>query len=192
VDSIDGRQARDHIEMVERILVESSQRLCYGAEYFIVWGVYSAAITVSWGLIRTGALPLAAIWGQAALLVAAIVFTIVRSRMKRGEEPRRSLVQREFFNMLWLTLSVAFIVNLGAFNIFSGWAFAAIWSFAEAIVLLFIGLHGNRRAQICGVLVVVSIVIANFTGPQLTGFVLAAGMLAGYAGFGIAELLAGE
>jgi hypothetical protein len=192
MDPIDGRQARDHIEMVERILVESSQKLCHGAEYFIVWGVYSAAITVSWGLIRTGALPLAAIWGQAALLAAAIAFTIVRSRTKRGEEPRRSLVQREFFNMLWLTLSLAFIVNLGAFNIFSGWASAAIWSFAEAIVLLFIGLHGNRRAQICGVLVVVSIVIANFVAPQFTGFVLAAGMLAGYAGFGIAELFAGE
>ncbi len=94
--------------------------------------------------------------------------------------------------MLWLTMSLAFIVNLAAFNIFSGWASAAIWSFAEAIVLLFIGLHGNRRAQICGVLVVVSIVIANFIAPQFTGFVLAAGMLAGYSGFGIAELLAGE
>jgi hypothetical protein len=192
VDSIDDKQAREHIEMVERILVESSQRLCYGAEYFIVWGVYSAAATVSWSLIRSGALPFTAVWGQVGLLVAAIVFTIVRSRTTRGQEQRRSLVQREFFNMLWLTMSLAFIVNVGAFNIFSHWAAAAIWSFAEAIVLLFIGLHGNRRAQICGVLVVVSIVIANFTAPGLTGYVLAAGMLAGYGGFGIAELFAGE
>ncbi len=192
MESIDARQAREHIEMVERILVESSQRLCHGAEYFIVWGIYSAAATVSWSFIRSGALPPSAVWGQVALLAAAIAFTIVRSRTKRGEEGRRSLVQREFFNMLWLTMSLAFIVNLAAFNIFSGWASAAIWSFAEAIVLLFIGLHGNRRAQICGVLVVVSIVIANFIAPQFTGFVLAAGMLAGYSGFGIAELLAGE
>jgi len=192
VDSIDGRQAREHIEMVERILVESSQRLCHGAEYFIVWGVYSAAATVSWNFILTGKWPLTAVWGQAALLAAAIVFTIVRSRTKRSEEGRRSLVQREFFNMLWLTMSLAFIVNVGAYNIFTGWASAAIWSFAEAIVLLFIGLHGNRRAQICGVLVVVSIVVANFIAPELKGFVLAGGMLAGYAGFGIAEMLAGD
>jgi hypothetical protein len=81
-------------------------------------------------------------------------------------------------------------MNVGAFYIFSGWASAAIWSFAEAIVLLFIGLHGNRRAQICGVLLVVSVVIANFSPATTIGYVLAAGMFAGYAGFGIAELFA--
>jgi hypothetical protein len=192
VDSLDSKQAREHIEMVERIIVESSQRLCHGAEYFIVWGVYSTAATVSWQLIRNGLLPPAAVWAQALLLAAAIVFTIVRSRTVHAGEQRRSLVQREFFNMLWLTMSLAFIVNLGAFNIFSGWASAAIWSFAEAIVLLFIGLHGNRRAQICGVLVVVSLVIANFSAPATIGYVLGAGMLAGYAGFGISELFARE
>jgi hypothetical protein len=190
VESLDGRQAREHIEMVERILIESSQRICHGAEYFIVWGIYSTVVTVSWQLVRNGTLPGAIVWGQAALLVAAIAFTIVRSRAVTSGVQRRSLVQREFFNMLWLTMSLAFIVNLGAFNIFSGWASAAIWSFAEAIVLLFIGLHGNRRAQICGVLVVVSIVIANFTAPASIGYVLGAGMFAGYTGFGISELVA--
>jgi hypothetical protein len=190
VDSLESKQAREHIEMVERILAESSQRLCYGTEYFIVWGLYSAAVTVSWQLIHNGVLPLTAVWGQATLLVAAIVFTIVRSRMKETREVRRSIAQREFFNMLWLTMSLAFVVNVGVFNLFSGWAQAAIWGFAEAIVLLFIGLHGNRRAQISGVLVVVSMVVANFTAPTAIGYVLAAGMLLGYCGFGIAEMLA--
>jgi hypothetical protein len=192
VDSFEKAEAREHIEMVQRILVESSQRLCYGAEYFVVWGVYSAAVTVSWQLIHNGALPLAAVWGQAALLVAAIVFTIVRSRMKRNADDRLSIVQREFFNVLWLTMSLAFVVNVGAFNLFSGWASAGIWGFAEAIVLLFIGLHGNRRAQICGVLVVVSLVVANFSAPTSIGYVLAAGMFVGYCGFGIAEMLAND
>jgi hypothetical protein len=192
VDSLDSKQAREHIEMVERILVESSQRLCHGAEYFIVWGLYSTAVTVTWQLIRSGLLPHAVVWGQVAMLAAAIVFTLVRSRTAQTGELRRSLVQREFFNMLWLTMSLAFIINLGAFNIFSDWASAAIWSFAEAIVLLFIGLHGNRRGQICGVLVVVSLVIANFSAPAIIGYVLGAGMLVGYAGFGLAELFARE
>ena len=192
MDSLDSREAREQLEMVQRILAESSQRLYHGAEYFIVWGFYGAAATVSWQLIHNGVLPLTAAWGQAVLLLAAIVFSIVRGRTKRVEERRRSVVQREFFNMLWLTMSLAFVVNVGAYNLFSGWASGAIWAFAEAIVLLFIGLHGNRRAQVCGVLVVVSIVIANFTPPTAIGYVLGAGMLAGYAGFGFSELFAGD
>ncbi|MBV8198935.1 MAG: hypothetical protein JO263_12455, partial [Candidatus Eremiobacteraeota bacterium] len=43
---IDRAQARDHIEMVDRILAVSQQRLCTGGEYFAVWGVGSAAMTV--------------------------------------------------------------------------------------------------------------------------------------------------
>ena len=55
------------------------------------------------------------------------------------------------------------------YRIFSGLASAAIWSFAEAIVLLYIGMHGNRRAQVAGVLVVVSMIVANFTSPADVG-----------------------
>jgi hypothetical protein len=126
------------------------------------------------------------------LLAIAVVFSIWRGWRKSAEERRRSLVQREFFNVLWLTMGLAFIVNVGAFNLFRGWAAAAIWSFAEAIVLLFIGMHGNRRAQIAGVVVVVSLVVANFIGPATAGYVLAAGMVAGYTGFGIVEMFAGD
>jgi hypothetical protein len=102
------------------------------------------------------------------------------------------LVEREFFNVLWLTLALAFVANVGAFNLFAGWGGAAIWTFTEAIVLFFIGMHGNRRAQVAGVLVVVSLVAANFVSTSIAGYVLAAGMLVGYAGFGVAELLAGD
>jgi hypothetical protein len=82
VDDLDSTQAREHIEMVERILTESSQRLCYGAEYFIVWGLYSGAITVWWQLIANGTWPVSWAWWQAVLLAAAIVFSIVRGRIK--------------------------------------------------------------------------------------------------------------
>jgi hypothetical protein len=99
-------------------------------------------------------------------------------------------VQREFFNVLWLAIGLAFVVNVAVYRIFSGAAAAAIWSVAEAIVLLYIGMHGNRRAQIAGVLVVVSLIAANFAPPAVVGYVLGAGMLFGYAGFGLSELLA--
>jgi hypothetical protein len=191
-EQISTEQARDHIEMVQRIIAESSQRLCGGGEFFVVWGAFSGLITV-WGhLVATRNLPQSSMWAGAALLLACIAFSIVRGRALRNSEVRRSLLQREFLNVLWLTVGLAFVVDIAAFNIFPGLASAAIWSFAEAIVLFYIGLHGNRRAQVCGIAVVVSLVVANFVQPHLSAYVLAAGMIAGYCGFGIAELVTAE
>ena len=123
------------------------------------------------------------------VLLAGALFSIVRGRLTRSVLKRSSLLQREFFNVLWLTLGMAFVVDVAVFNIFAGLASAAVWSVAEAIVLLYIGMHGNRRAQIAGVLVVVSLIAANFA-HAFAAYILAAGMLAGYAGFGASELLA--
>jgi hypothetical protein len=189
MERIDAAQAREHIEMVDRILAESHQRLCTGGEYFIVWSVVSAYITILASLVDRGQLSAAGLWSVPAVLLAAAIFSIVRGRATRSVLKRSSLVQREFFNVLWLTLGMAFVVDVAAFNIFRGLAGAAIWSVAEAIVLLYIGMHGNRRAQIAGILVVVSLIAANFSSG-IAAYVLAAGMLAGYAGFGASELLA--
>jgi len=187
---MDSSEARDHIEMVDRILAESHQRLCSGGEYFVVWGIGSALVTVLFQLVNGGTVPLPALWLVPAVLAACAIFSLIRGGVNQRVLRRSSLVQREFFNVLWLTLGLALIVNLAVFRIFTGTASAAIWSVAEAIVLLYIGMHGNRRAQIAGVLVVVSLIAANFSPPNVTGYVLAAGMLAGYAGFGVSELLA--
>jgi hypothetical protein len=178
--------------MVNRILAESHQRLCNGGEYFVVWGIGSAYITVLAQLVHGGLLPSAATWSLPIVIVACAAFSIVRARQTRGVLQRSSLLQREFFNVLWLTLGLAFVVDIAGFNIFTGLASAAIWSVAEAIVLLYIGMHGNRRAQVAGVLVIVSLVVANFASPGIAGYVLGAGMLVGYAGFGASELLARE
>ena len=190
MERIDAAQARDHIEMVERILAESQPRLCAGGEFFVVWGVAAAYITALFQLVNEGLVGSAALWSVPVLLAGCIIFSIVRGRAMRNAIARTSLVQREFFNVLWLTLGLAFVVDVAAFRIFPGLAGAAIWSVAQGIVLLYIGMHGNRRAQIAGILVVVSLVVANFVAPQVGAYVLAAGMLAGYTGFGVSELLA--
>jgi MFS family permease len=170
-------QARDHIEMVNRILAESQQRLCAGGEYFVVWGIGSALVTIVFQLADRS-------------LVPSAIFSILRGRSTRAALARSSLLQREFFNVLWLTLGLAFVVDVAVSRIFAGVASAAIWSVAQAIVLLYIGMHGNRRAQVAGILVVVSLIAANFAPPAIAGYILAAGMLGGYAGFGVSELLA--
>lgn len=190
MERMDASQARDHIEMVDRILAESCQRLCTGGEYFLVWGIGSAAVTTLFSLVGIG-LP-SALWAVPVILIACVVFSVLRGKSTRGTLARSSLVQREFFNVLWLTIGVAFVANVAAFRLFPGIASAAIWSVAAAIVLFFIGMHGNRRAQIAGIIVVVSLVAANFAPPSLAGYVLAGGMLAGYGGFGLSELVAAE
>ncbi|MBV9718603.1 MAG: hypothetical protein JOZ77_04745 [Candidatus Eremiobacteraeota bacterium] len=187
---LDAAHAHDHLEMVDRILSEWQPRLCSGGEYFVVWGVASAYMTVLLHLVGRGLLPAAALWSGPIVLAASTIFSIVRSRAARRVAARTSLIEREFFNVLWVTLGLAFIVNVAANRIFAGLAGAAIWSVAQAIVLLYIGMHGNRRAQIAGLLVIVSLVVANFAQPGAAAYVLAAGMLAGYAGFGLSELLA--
>lgn len=191
-EQLSAAQAREHIEMVDRILAQSDQSLCAGAEYFVVWGLYSGISISVWQLVSNRVLPPPALWVQLVLLAAAIVFTIVRGRATNAARERRSIVQREFFNVLWLSVGLAFVANVAAFRIFSGWAQAAIWSFAEAIVLFFIALHGNRRAMLAGIAVTVSLIAANFMPRDVTGYVLAAGLLAGFTGFGLAELLARE
>lgn len=189
MERMDASQARDHIEMVDRILAESCQRLCAGGEYFVVWGVGSACVTTLFSLAGAGLVPHSALWAIPAILVACVVFSVLRGKSTRGSLARSSLVQREFFKVLGLTLGVAFVVNVAAFNLFAGLASAAIWSVAATIVLFFIGMHGNLRAQIAGIVVIASLVAANFVPAWLAGYVLAGGMLAGYAGFGLAELL---
>jgi hypothetical protein len=190
VERIDGAQARDHLEMIDRILAEVHPRLCSGGEYFVVWGVASAYATVLFTLGNRGLVAPLALWSAPLVLVIAVVYSVVRGRTTRRAFARTSLVQREFFNVLWLTVGMAFVVNVGVYRIFSGLAAAAIWSVAEAVVLLYIGMHGNRRAQIAGILVVVSLIVSNFAAPAVAAYVLAAGMLAGYGGFGVSELLA--
>jgi len=189
---MNAARARDHIEMVARILEESQQRLCAGGEFFLVWGLFSGLVTVLAHLAAVRAIPSGALWVLLPVFAACVAFSLARGRHYRKTAARRSLIEREFFNVLWLTIGLAFLVDLAAFNIFVGLSGAAIWSFSQAIVLFYIGLHGNRRALLSGVAVVVSLIVANFVARDLMAYVLAAGMVAGYGGFGVAELLSHE
>ena len=193
VERIGASEARDHMEMVERILAESQQRLCSGGEYFVVWGIIGAFITVIVELVDR----------QPDRNDRAVVDS---DRHCRRHDSFRScaLGRRGRSSSAARSCSASFSTCSGSrsawrssstlrvFRIFTGIAGAAIWSVAQAIVLFYIGMHGNRRAQIAGILVVASLIAANFSPPEVAGYVLAAGMLAGYTGFGISELLAAE
>ncbi|HET9029379.1 MAG TPA: hypothetical protein VFN49_04315 [Candidatus Aquilonibacter sp.] len=187
---MNASEAREHLEMIERIISASSHKLETGAEYFVVWGLAGAAFDVVDTLAYGGRIPLGWLWVNFLILALAIGFTVVRSRTAGyAEKGRMSILQREYLNVLWLAIAVAFVTSLIGFNLFALHGSMAVWNVVEAIVLFYIGMHGNRRAQICGLVMIVTIALANFM-PSNTGFILAAGPLLGWGGFGIAELLA--
>lgn len=190
MNGLDERQAQEQIAMVDRILQQTQQRLCAGGEFFVVWGLGSAAVTALFATVHNGMLPANAAWWAPAILIACIIFSLLRGWRMNKTLARTSIVQREFFNVLWITIALAAISDIAAFRLFPGIASAAIWSVAEAIVLFYIGMHGNRRALIAGIVVVASMIFANFESAPLSAYVLAAGMLLGYGGFGLSELLA--
>ncbi len=188
MNGFDQTQAQEQIAMVDRILQQTQQRLCAGGEFFVVWGAGSAAVTALFAAIDSGRLPSNSAWCAPAILVACAMFSFVRGRQLNRTLTRSSLVQREFFKVLWITVVLAFVADVAAFHLFPGIASAAIWSVVEAIVLLYIGMHGNRRALVAGVVVVASLIVANFQSATPSAYILAAGMLVGYGGFGLTEL----
>lgn len=186
-----SEDAREQLEMVERILASSSRTLHAGGEFFLVWGLVSGGIDVLMQLVNDHALPAVSIWGILALILIGIAFSVWRSFRLHAMYGRMSVLQREYFNVMFLTLGLTFIAQFAGSNFFVGWAQGAIWNVAGSIILLFIGMHGNRRATLAGVVLIVALAIANYT-PATAGYVLGAAMLIGYAGFGATELLARE
>jgi hypothetical protein len=189
MESLTASQAREHIEMVDHILSRSERSLHVGGEFFIVWGIFSAVVTLMVQLVVDGKLAQSSLWVLPVLLAAAIAGSVIRGRQLGKREDGLSLIQREFFAVLWIALGVAVFTDMLGYRIFTTWASSAIWTVAGAIVLFFIASHGNRRALACGIIMLGSLATANFM-PAFTGYALAAGMLFGYAGFGIVSLIA--
>ncbi len=189
MESLTASQARDHIEMVDRILTRSERSLHVGGEFFLAWGLFSTAVTLTAQLVVDRRIPANSLWVLPVLLAAAIVFSAIRGRQLGKCKDGLSLIQREFFAVLWISLGVAMFTDLVAYRIFTTWASSAIWTVAAAVVLFFIAAHGNRRALACGIILLGSLAAANFM-PAFTGYALAGGMLFGYAGFGLISLIA--
>ncbi len=187
---IEESEAREHLAMVDRIVEHTSKRLRVGAEYFVVWGIASAIMSLTWQLISDRHLPIQGIWISSAAGVLAVAFSIWRARCDCNE--RLTLLEREFLAVLKVAMGVTFFVfaiEIFGANLFGSTGLAAIWSFAASIVLFYIAMHGNRRASGGGIILLLSMLIANLR-PEYAGYALSAGMFVGYAGFGAVELLA--
>ncbi len=189
METLQPGEVRDHIEMVDRIISRSERSLHVGGEFFLVWGLFSAAVTLTTQLVVSHIIPGNALWVLPVLLAIAIAFSVVRGQQLGKRNDCLSLIQREFFAVLWISMGAAVFTDMAGYQIFTTWASSAIWTVTAAIVLFFIASHGNRRALVCGIILLGSLAAANFM-PHYTGYVLSAGMLLGYAGFGLISLIA--
>lgn len=188
MDGLTAPQAREHIEMVDRILNRSERSLRVGGEFFLIWGLWGAAVTVVFQLIHARLVPASAFAALAVLLAAAVIFSVIRIRQLGKRRESISLLQREFFAVLIISWGVTFVAVMLGSRLFPGFASSAIWNVAAAILLFFIASHGNRPALIGGIVLLGSIGAANFM-PLYAGYVLATGMVLGYAGFGVVSLI---
>jgi hypothetical protein len=187
---VNAPEARDNLEMVERIVAASTRdlSLCNVGAFFVIWGLFGGSVDLLFDLIRHGVLPATALWAEAPFLVIAIVASVFYGRRLDRSKDRFTFLHREFLNVLWVTLGVAIVATVGAWRVFPGFASGAIWTVASSIVLFFIAVHGNRIALIGGLVLIASLVAANFM-RGVEGYVLAAGFFIGYAGFGLTEIL---
>ncbi len=187
---IEDSEAREHLAMVDRIVERTSTRLNVGAEYFVVWGIASATMSLMYQLIADRNLPANFIWIAWGAAFAAVAFSIWRGRSSRKARP--SFLEREFLTVLKVAMTVTFaifFIELFGANIFGPLGLAAVWSFGASIVVLYVAMHGNRRALVGGIALLLSLAAANIW-PGFAGYALSAGMLVGYAGFGVVEMLA--
>jgi hypothetical protein len=185
---MDPSEAREHLDLVDRILTEADRSVCIIGDVFVVWGVVSAAIYVTYQLITTSRLAVGWEWLPLSLILAAVGYTVFRVMRVKAESDRMTTAARDYLNVLWVVYGLTAIVQLGASHLFPGWSGAALWTLAAAIVTFYIGLRGDRAAMLGGCVLLASLVVASFV-PANCGWILAGGMLLGYAGFGVAALL---
>jgi len=181
--------AQDHLEMVDRILKDVDRKVRLLPEPFIAFGIAGGiADLVAQLVFINGAFQLLFVLSGGAWLIAAAV-TIFASRQLRKTKDRFSVLDGQLYALLNVIWIVTLLLSFGAQpHIFGQWAAAGIWSFAYGIALIFVGTQGSRVAFAGGIILIASIIGANFL-PAYTGYVFAAGMWLGMAGTGVALLI---
>lgn len=182
---MDVVEVQDQLRMIDRIIAQADRTVRFRGIIFIVWGLAGAIMNLLVQSFVSGRLSPTP-WGLLGLAVwvGAVVFTIFYARGAKSAGCM-NVMEMQFLRILYIALACAMVVNLGAFHIFTGWAQGAIWSLATAIPLMFVGLQGPRVALYGGLILLGSVVAANFAGAH-AGYWLALGDIVGYAGLGVA------
>jgi hypothetical protein len=181
---MDAREAQDHLEMVDRILSRAEQEPIRPIPGLIIaWGFAAALIDVGDQLAMShtgGSAAQALIIGAlAAGVLYSVGVCISIARNCRFE--RMSVTEMRMGRIMgavWFTVLVAAFAQP---YVFAGWGGAAVWSMGAAIMMLMLGFDGDRRALCGGLILLASVLAANYALPQFAGYVLAGGFVLGYA-----------
>jgi hypothetical protein len=188
---MDPSEARQHLDLVDRILTETDRSMCVIGDVFVVWGLVAAGIDVTFQLALTGRAPGWWQWLPLALIPLGIAYTIVRSIQAKNSSDRLTTVGREYLNVVWVVFGLMAVAQTAAFHLFPGWSAAALWTLAGAIITFYVGMHGNRAGMLGGIVLLASLIVASFV-PAYCGWILAGGMVLGYTGFGVASMVRGD
>jgi hypothetical protein len=185
---MDPSEAREHLDLVDRILTEADRSMCVIGDVFVVWGLVAAAVDVVFQLVSTGRTSGWLGWLPVVLIPAAIAYTVVRAIQAKNSSDRLTTAGREYLNVVWVVFGLMAVAQSAAFHLFPGWSGSALWTLGGAIITVYVGMHGSRAAMLGGIVLLASLIVASFV-PAYCGWILAAGMLLGYAGFGIAAMV---
>jgi len=185
---MDAREARDHLEMVDRILTQAQEGRPVRpyAWPFIILGTAAAMLLAGQqlavdghGVVLIWAGGILMVGGYASLIAARITLNRNSGRVSVAEARRG-----EASSAVW---TAVFIAAFAQPFIFTHWASGAIWNLGGAIQMLIFGFGGDRRALAGGLILAASMPAANWS-PQ-PGYVLAGGFILGYVVPGILRLL---
>jgi hypothetical protein len=181
---MDAREAREHLEMVDRILTRAEERPVQIIPGLIIaWGLAAAAIDAGQQAYFMHAGGTAGIWLANGALIAGILYSIgicVSMFRNRGFE-RVSHAETRMGRMMGAVWFTVFVSAFAQPHVFAGWGGAAVWSMGAAITMLICGICGDRRCVAGGAILLASILAANYIAPHVPGYALAAGFILGYA-----------
>lgn len=178
---MDAHEAREHIEMVDRILDRAERkrlRFRPWASLLITFGIGAAMAEAGWQWALNGGPPTLIRIG-AAIIVLGYVYMIAASIYERRSGVCDTVEEQfkgRIIGAVWLCIIVSAFAQP---HIFSSWANAAIFNVGSAIQMMIVGFTGDRRSTAAGVVILVSLIAANIFSAY-TGYILAAGMIFGY------------
>ncbi|MDP9018987.1 MAG: hypothetical protein M3N19_11805 [Candidatus Eremiobacteraeota bacterium] len=188
-DQMDSSAARDHLQMVDRILAQADDTARLSGAPFIVWGIAGGALNVVVQLVNVEQRSPNLLWISASLLVLATAFMIWFGINEKKQE-RRGLLDRHIGNLFMIAWIVALISMSFGSHIFPAWAQAAIWSLMFGAAMLNAALLARSPIAFAGgAILIASILVANMSLPY-AGYILAAGDFIGMAGAGLALTIA--
>lgn len=185
-ENLSAADARDHLQMVDRILSRTEETVQISGLPFLVWGIYGSVENLGAQLVPASG-PIATWWNVASIVLLAAILLVFVSLGRRNmrSADRVGVLDRHVYNLFLIAFAVAMLTMLLGSHIFANWAQSAVWSLMFGITMMYCAVLVRSRVILAGGSVLIaSIFVANFL-PLSVGYVLACGDLFGMAAAGI-------